>query len=185
MRRTALAIICLISIVATAAPVVGAPKKCPKFTPVEPQTISAQRTEALEAEVVVVTEEATADAPITIDYTHGPGVDDRGAPQPVLEDEVYFNIQIVTKVPTAALTIQAEWPVPVNDIDLALFDSAGFEVMASNAFNPAPTNSDDGLDGPGIEKIAAWPVRRCDGYTIESRGSISAGGPATMTFYLE
>src|SRR5687768_3416235 len=94
--------------------------RCPTFQPVQPQSPASQSAEALEAPVLVVGPSATEESPLTVDYQHGPAfweLDNR-----VMEDEVFFNLQV--KTPTKrGLHVRIDFANgEINETDLFLYD---------------------------------------------------------------
>jgi hypothetical protein len=168
------------------------PLKCAKYTPAEPATASSNGAEAIEAEIVKLTDKMTAEKPLTIEYSHGPALWFPGliggvpTPDPAQEDTKWFNFQIYSKKPVG-IYVRAEWPTPSpSDIDLYMYDKTGTEVEHSGAFNAAAVDllSDRGRGGPGFESIPGAPVAKCAGYTLESRAFDTAGEDMTLKVWL-
>ncbi|MGH2756670.1 MAG: hypothetical protein ACRDI3_02665 [Actinomycetota bacterium] len=159
-------------------------RRCARFKPVEPNSLSEQRGEAPDAKVIKVTSAATKKKPITIEFEHGPGfwIPDE---VPVIEDSAFFNVQVFGK--DSVLNVRTEWATigdqSRSDIDLYLFDSSGSQIGVSNTFNPLPPlNESDG--GPGFEFIS-MPATTCEGFTIESRAFWSAGEDMVLDLWLD
>ena len=159
-----------------------AAKACKPFKPVAPSgSASTDPSGAVDAPVVKITEKATEENPLVIEYEHAPALADVTLPAYPAEDPKYFNFQINTKKSVAILNLRAEWPAPsVSDIDLWLFASTGGEIASSVAYNPmggtpaeAVFSQDD--DGNGFEQIADIGLSRCTGVTLESRPATSPG----------
>lgn len=187
-----------IAVVASAAMVLGAfaaapaeakkkKKSCPAFQPVEPTSDSGEKAEALEAEIVKVTDKATADKPIVIEYEHGPALWETATQTPIVEDTAFFNFQVQTKKPGAGLHLEMTWPTPSeSDIDMYLYDT-GARAASSGAFNPAPVPGvfdASGNGGMGFETIPGFDAANCAGYTVESRAFMTTGQDVTLTVYL-
>ncbi|MGI8407379.1 MAG: hypothetical protein ACR2L3_02585, partial [Actinomycetota bacterium] len=187
-----------IAVVASASMVLGAfvaapaeakkKKSCPAFQAVEPVSDSGETAEALEAEVVKVTDKATADKPIVIEYEHGPALWDTATQTPIVEDTTFFNFQVQSKKPAPGLHLEMTWPTPSeSDIDMYLYDAAGARVASSGASNLAPVPGvldAGGNGGMGFETIPGNPAVNCAGYTVESRAFMTTGQMMTLTVYL-
>jgi len=181
-----------IAVVASAAMVLGAfaatpaeakQKSCPAFVPREPSSKSEQKAEALEAEVVPVTDKATADKPIVIDYEHGLAL---WGEDPIVEDTVFFNFQVQSKEPAPALHVEMTWDTPSeSDIDMFLYNSYTFQVASSTAANAAPSSPvGSRTGGMGFETIPGFSAFNCAGFTVESRAFMTTGEAVTLTVYL-
>ncbi len=187
-----------IAVIASAAMVLGAfvaapaeakkKKSCPAFQAVEPVSDSGQTAEALEAEVVKVTDKATADKPIVIEYEHGPALWEDLTQTPIVEDTAFFNFQVQSKKPAPGLHLEMTWETPSeSEMDMYLYDATGTRIAASNAFNAAPVPGvfdAGGNGGTGFETIPGNPAVDCAGYTVESRALITTGQMMTLTVYL-
>jgi hypothetical protein len=151
---------------------------------------------AAEAEVLKVDDTHTEEAPLVIEYEHGPA----GPSNPVngsnlLNEELFFNIQSYSKSPTAGLYILQEFDID-SDLDLYLYNAAGEEIESSGAFNQAPVVtpavpvvgsidlSDGGKGGMGYESISGFEVEQCAGYTIRSNAYLTPGTAVTMSIWL-
>lgn len=169
----------------TLAAPAAARKPCGKFKPSEPSSASGQTSEALEAKVVKVTDKATENKPITIEFHQDPGVWTLDGSEPVVDNSTFFNFQVVSKKGVALLNLRAEWRYPTtSDLDYYVFDRSGTEIASSTAFNPVPAvNPSTG--GEGFEFIENMPAPRCDGFTLESRPWFSpTGEDVTLTVWL-
>jgi hypothetical protein len=143
---------------------------------------SANASEAEAAEVVNVTSAATEDAPIVIEYEHGPALSDAGA-----EDTKYFAFQVVSKTAGPGLYIKQEWDGVYSDIDMYMSDASGAEVAVSGAYNPAPipgVTDAGGNGGQGFESIPGFPAAPCSPYTIESKAYATPGEAMTLSVWL-
>jgi len=169
---------------ALAAAPVHAAKPCKAFKPVAPQSPSAQADEALDAKVVKLTNKATADKPVTIEFAQPPGLWNPDGSGPIVDNSEFFNFQVLSKASTVELNLHVVWATPsASDIDEYLYSSSGIEVSSSVAFNPAPAvNPSTG--GGGFEKITIG-ARRCDGFTLESRPFITPGENVTIHAWLD
>ena len=162
-------------------------KKCAAFTPWMPETDSGEAEEALEAEVVTVTDKATAEAPIVIEYEHGPALWSQ-AQQPIVEDTVFFNLQVQSANPAPALYIFQEWAKrPGSDMDLVLYQSS-VRVTYSGSSNvlpePNPSVPNQETGAWGLESISGWATSNCADYTVESRAFTTAGEAMTLSVWL-
>lgn len=192
-----------ISVVATAALLLGAfvatpadaakkkkkkPPACPAPAFVEPQSPSESRTEVPGLEVShVVTDAATEEEPVVIEYEHGPAFWDTVNQEPIVEDTKWFNIQVDSAAPATGIYIRQEWPIPsVSDMDLYLWDGpSGTQLEVSGAFNvfPMPTPVFP-TGGMGWESISGALVSDCGGYAIESRAFTTAGESMKLKIWL-
>ena len=190
----------ILAVVASAALILGAlvagpadakkkKKGCPAASFVEPASPSGSRTEVPGGEVTTITDTATADAPVVIEYEHGPALWDTANQEPIVEDTKWFNIQVDSAAPAAALYARQEWPIPsVSDMDLYLWDGpSGAQVAVSGAFNgapvPVPVVGETG--GMGYESISGLVVGDCAGLAVESRAFMTAGEVMTLKVWLE
>lgn len=169
----------------------GAKKKkkkgvtCDAFTPVEPKSNSGETAEALEAEVVKVTNASTEEKPLVVEYEHGPALWETATQTPIHEDTVFFNIQAAPKSPTTGVYARIEWSSPsADDIDLYMYDAAGDEVAVSGAFNAAPVGPFESNGGNGFEFIEGHPANQCDGFTLESRAFATEGEAMSLKLWL-
>ena len=143
---------------------------------------SANAEEAAEAEVVNVTAAHTEEAPLVIEYEHGPALSDA-----MIEDTLYFAFQVVSKTPGFGVYIRQEWPGSMSDMDLYMYDSGGAEVSYSGAYNPAPipgVTDSGGNGGQGYESIPGFPADPCSPYTLESKAYMTMGEPMTLKIWL-
>ena len=188
-----------LAVVASAALILGAfvagpadakKKKCPKVTFVEPASPSASRTEVPGGKVVTITDKATAEAPVVIEYDHGPALWNVASQEPIVEDTKWFNIQVDSAAPAAGLYLRQEWPIPsVSDMDLYLWDgSSGAQVDVSGAFNAVPVpipGTFNETGAMGFESISGLVVGDCAGLAVESRAFWSAGEAMTLKVWLD
>jgi hypothetical protein len=155
---------------------------------VEPTSPSASRTDAPAAEVVKVTDAATAEAPIVIEYDHGPALWDTVNQEPIQEDTKWFNIQVDSAAASTGLYLLQEWAIPsASDVDLYLWDGpSGAQAAVSGALNLAPVNVPivGETGGMGWESISGFLVADCAGFSIESRAFMTAGEAMTLSIWL-
>ena len=166
------------------------PPACAPFEPIEPNSPSGQKAEVLETPVVQVTDEATAEKPIVIEYEHGAALWDTLNQEPIQEDTVFFNFQVDSAKAEPQLHVYQEWAAhPPSDMDLYLWDGAsGDEVAHSGSGNlfpmPVAQVPGQGTGAWGLESIPGVAVTDCGGYTAESRAFTTAGEAMTLTVYL-
>ncbi len=164
--------------------------RCKPFRPSAVPETSEDGAPALDARVARVTDKATEEDPLVIEYEHELSY---GVPLVITldDDEEFFNFQVVSKRAAPGLHLRAEWdPVPHSDIDLYLHDRRGKQVTYSNAWNvPVLDNVFDqvyyqGRGGLGYEYIEGYPVANCGGYTLMSETALSPGTSVTLTVWL-
>lgn len=198
-----------LSVIASAALIVGAfvagpaeakkkkkkppvPAGCPTFAPIEPNSPSGQTAEVLEQPVVAVTDAHTADAPLVVEYEHGPALWSI-TQEPIQEDTVFFNIQVDSANPEANLYVFQEWAkAPGSDMDLYVWDGAtGEEATHSGSSNVTPVPVAEGAEyhgqgtgAWGLESVSGFPVSDCAGFTVESRAFNTAGEAMTLSVWL-
>jgi hypothetical protein len=168
------------------------PFSCAPAEPVAPQSAHAGADTAPEGEVTRITQAATEEAPVVIEYEHGPAMYVFGTAEPIQEDNAYFNLQVVSKKPGQALYILQEWGTGFTDLDLYLYDDTGTQVALSGAFNAAPESSSpigdlsgpNGTGGSGFESISGFPATPCAPYTIESVAYMTQGEPVSLKLWL-
>ncbi|HJR45011.1 MAG TPA: hypothetical protein VJ927_05350 [Actinomycetota bacterium] len=168
------------------------PFSCAPATPAAPASEHAGADAAPEAEVTPITEAATEEAPVVIEYEHGPAMYVFGTAQPIQEDNAYFNLQVVSNKPDQGLYILQEWGTDITDLDLYLYDDSGTQVAFSGAFNAAPQSDTPigdlsgpaGTGGAGFESISGFPAVPCAPHTIESVAYMTHGEPVTLKAWL-
>lgn len=159
---------------------------CPTFVPGPhaPEKALPENAEAaLDAPVTRVTDGATADEPIVIEYEQETASyvgDDSG-------DQKFFNLQVVSAARWAQLHIRAEWAVAApSDIDIYLHNSKGRQVAYSDTYNspaldgPSPANG-----GPNFEHIDGFVADRCAGYVLMTHAWHTPGTDVTLELWLE
>jgi hypothetical protein len=139
---------------------------------------------AAEAPLVRVTEAATADKPVVVEFDHPASLVQEHASLPDTQDEKYVNIQVVSKA-SAGLYVKEEF-ASRHDIDLYLLNGAGERVASSGAFNPLPVGqfSAGGRGGETFESITGFEAAPCEGYTAESIAYTTPGTKVKMTIWL-
>ena len=160
---------------------------CPVATYTEPASPSVSRPEA-DAEVITVTDAATAEAPIVIEYEHGAALWETATQMPIQEDTKWFNLQIDSAAPATGLYARLDWAVPsVSDIDLYLWDGAtGEQAAVSGATNAVPMNAPFVAEtgAMGYESISGFAAVDCSNFLVESRAFLTAGEAMTLTLWL-
>lgn len=189
-----------IGVVASAALVLGAfvaapadakkkkkkPKACPAYT--TPSWAEG-------AETSIVTDAATADAPIEVEITTEPGAGFTSAGEPGGTTGhatfKYHNIVVDSAAATANLFARIEYP-PVWDYDLFLRYPDGIALAYEADFNPAtgagptPIGGNEGAHPePGAGQIDGAASLDCTGYSLEIASATSAGGAVTLKLWLE
>ena len=159
---------------------VPAAHACPPFVPGDM---------GADADTSVVTDAATAAAPVKVEYDAEMG----GPGDPALPVEIrdlrYQNVQVDTAGTSAALNVKVEFP-DRHDFDLYVYDTSGSEVDHSGDFNTiieSPVHACGGTScdsGSNFESVLALPVDDCGGFTIESVGYLTTGGNVTISMWL-
>jgi hypothetical protein len=161
---------------------------CPAFTPPEVQSGGTTGAEAAKAEVVQLTTAHTAEAPLVIEFTHGPALWDAATHSPIQEDTKYFAVQLPHGLPESGVHAWLEWGSPSpSDIDLYMYDEGGNAVANSGAFNTAPVPGvldASGNGGNGFESIPGFPAVGCNGFVFESQAFLTPGEDTTLTLWL-
>lgn len=138
-----------------------------------------------EAETTVVTDAATADAPIELTLSTAPGVGfsssepggGEGAPS-----SVYANFVIDSAAPTASVWARID-SVPTWDYDLWWRYPDGVPAASAAGFWVIP-GGDGGETGIGYEQVNAVGAADCEGFTAEIVSAVTPGGDVTMTVWL-
>lgn len=196
--RTLITIISAILGVAALTPAATARETsgCERFRPRAIENYySADAAEAFEAPVLRVTDRHTAAKPLTLDYEQRENLWVQEPVfwswTPVVQDTVFHNVQVISRLSTVGLYARIEWPTPSrSDIDLALYDGYGQNVYWSGAYNFPVVDAAGRLvwgpysGGEGFEEIAGWPAARCDGFTLESWSMFTTGERITMKLWL-
>ncbi len=145
--------------------------------------------EGVEGPLRRVTDAATEENPVVVEFSHGPAVGALIARQ--LADIKYFPIQVLTKKGRPGLHVRIEWGTPsVDEIDLFLQTNDGEYVAADDGTNvPLPLKDEDypkvaGLSGMGYEYIPGYAVTNCAGFVVQSEALRSAGRDVTLKLWL-
>ncbi|MFP5351219.1 MAG: hypothetical protein ACLGIB_01475 [Actinomycetota bacterium] len=151
----------------------------------------ATHDKAKEAELVKVTDAATAEAPIEVALETGPGLGlgrpgSTLGPVPIGDrvSEAFVNVQVDSAAPSAGLYATIEFN-QAFDYDLYLDDATGTEVAHSAGFfNQSSTAGAAGHSAPGSENIEGLETADCGGYAADVVGSITPGGEVTLKLWL-
>jgi len=174
-------------------------KKKPKTPPAPPACAPFAPGEAgTGAETTVVTDAATAEAPVVVELDTEMGLADDlvlGGDAVDNTSSVYRNIQVDTANPSAGLYVKIEF-ADRNDYDLSLFSAAGDTAANSGVFNPVPEGaslpvaigggSPDGgwAAGSDFESVTGINTPDCGGYTAQVKSYLTPGGTVTMSIWL-
>lgn len=163
------------------------PPSCPTATYAEPASPSESRP-AADAKITTVTDAATAEAPVVVEYEHGPALWETASQTPIQEDTLWFPIQIDSASPTTGLFVRLDWGIPsVSDIDLYLWDgTTGEQAAVSGATNAVPVNAPFVAEtgAMGYESISGFAAGDCSNYLVESRAFATTGEAMTLTLWL-
>jgi hypothetical protein len=192
----------LVASAVIAGPATAAKKKKPKkpkpavCQPYAPGELGAEKP------TVVVTDAATAEAPVvqTVSLAESLG-DARVISQipeagPLASSHDYFNVQVDTANPSAGLYVTFEFDEN-NDYDLWAYFADGTIAASSHGFQPAlatqgqgdadisntPTNH-GGESTSSSENLVGIITPDCGGYTIETANWLGAGGDFEVKLWL-
>ncbi|HEX2056806.1 MAG TPA: hypothetical protein VHI71_00415 [Actinomycetota bacterium] len=168
-------------------------KKKPKTPPAPPACAAFVPGEAgAEAPTTVVTDAATAEAPVVVEFEADMGLgDDLGAPTPYDETtSVFNNVQVDSANPDAGLYVRIDFP-DRHDFDLYLLNAAGETAANSGEFNVVPEaelggGTPDGAweAGTGYESVLGINTPDCGGYTVQTKSYLTPGGAVTLSMWL-
>lgn len=149
-----------------------------------------------EAETTVVTEEATEEAPIVVEYTLGPAF---GKVDPAydLSTRVSHNVQLDSVGPEAGLFMRLETP-ETDDPDLYAYWNDGSEAAVAGGFNqalfagpvPGPAgpvvngSGNAGESGFGYEQINGLRTADCAGWDLDLVNWAGIGGTYTLKLWV-
>ena len=152
-----------------------------------------------DAPVTVVTDAATAEAPVEVTVATAEGLGFSSADGPSGDtghtSHAYANVQVDSAASGRGLYARVEF-TPTFDYDGFLRTSDGTAVAYSAGFNQAPMPAGDptgfGLDGTGhgghseqgAEQIDGWATNDCDGFTYDIVSAGTPGGDVTVKFWL-
>jgi len=153
------------------------PVVCAAYTPAE---------EGAGAPISLVTDAATADAPVTVAVAAEPGLGVGGLAEQGIA-HTYVNVQVDSAATATALNIRLEMPEH-EDYDLAVLNPDGSQAAAAQGFNPEPAVYNDNTNGGhtevGAEVIDALPTNDCQGYTLDISTASGMGGELTVKYWL-
>jgi hypothetical protein len=141
--------------------------------------------------VNVVTDAATADAPVEIPIETGPGLGFSSPDGPSGDnghvEHVYVPVQVDSAAAATAINARAEFN-PAFEYDLFLRDSGGIALAYAAGYNPVPGTPLDGGDGghseQGAEVIDPFPASDCAGFTLDVASAITPGGEVVVKVWL-
>ena len=190
------------SVLASAALILGAfvapadakKKKKPKPPPPPPACAPYVPGESgAEAATTIVTDAATAEAPVVIDLTAEPGLPSTPTVNGVGFDgtsSLYQNVQVDTANPSAGLYVKFEFP-DRHDYDLDLEYADGSTAASSGDANAAPGNdlgsgSPEGAweAGTNYESLNGINTPDCAGYTARMKAYTTNGGAVKLSLWL-
>lgn len=146
--------------------------------------------------VTVVTDAATAEAPVEVEIDTAEGVgftspngsaDDEGMPS-----HVFTNVQVDSASPETGLYIRLEFPEGLEyDLFARLADGTSYAYVAGSN-HTGTLVSQGGLDGTGngghsevgAEVLEGLTTSDCGGYTIDVASAITPGGAVTVKYWL-
>jgi len=158
------------------------PPACATFTPPEA---------AAEAEVVKLTDAATAEAPVELTITTAAGFGigrDASSPEGEHVSHAYVPVQVDTKASGAGIYGRVNF-TPLFDYDLYLDDPAGTQLMASGGFGVVDDSelggdAENSETGAGFEAIYAITTEDCGGYVFDIVGATTPGEDVTVQLWL-
>lgn len=201
MKKT-LAVLMAVAMVgaAFAGPVEAKKKKKKKKKPKPPvcQTFAPGELGA-EAETLVVTDEATEEAPAIFEFSLAEEVSEGIGPALGLYETptATVNVQVDTGATDAGLYATFEFP-DRRDYDLWAYYVTGEEAASSHGFNPlietqgqpAPADQSNtatnhaGETTAGSENIVGLITNDCDGYTFQAHNYLGEGGDFELKLWL-
>jgi hypothetical protein len=146
--------------------------------------------------VTVVTDAATAEAPVTVELDTAEGLGftspdgasgDEGAPS-----HVFTNVQVDSASPQTGLYIRLEFPDGLEyDLFARLADGSAYAYVAGSN-HTGPLVAEGGLDGTGnggysevgAENLEGLSTADCAGYTMDVASAITPGGAVTVKYWL-
>jgi hypothetical protein len=163
-----------------------APVACPAFAPTE---------YAPDAATTVVTDAATADAPVEVKLATHEGLgftnpdghaNDEGSPS-----HTYQNVQVDTAGAEKTLVVRIEF-TEAFDYDLFLRNADETSAAYEADFNPATAGGPTPLGGygeatagPGWSELNGVATPDCGGYTVDVAGGITPGEEVTVKIWLK
>lgn len=156
------------------------PAVCAAYTPGE---------QGAGAEMSIVTDAATEEAPIEVSISTEAGLGAPVAGAPDNSSHAFHNIQVDTASAAAGLYVRLDFPI-LRDYDLYLNDSGGAEVASATGFNQlsAALGGSDGDAGGhsegDSETLVGISSPDCFGYTLDVSGFFTEGGSQTLSLWL-
>jgi hypothetical protein len=142
------------------------------------------------AEVVSVTDAATADAPVEVTVTTEPGL---GSGRPADQtggavSEAFVPVQVDSAAASAGLYARVDF-TPVWDYDLYMTDDTGTDVGASGGSlviddSELGGDADHSETGAGFEAIYGVTSTDCQGFNVDVVGATTPGEDVTLTLWL-
>ncbi|MDQ3915508.1 MAG: hypothetical protein M3323_09315 [Actinomycetota bacterium] len=189
----------ILSVMASAALIVGAftagpadAKKKKKKPPAAGCPAYSPSEWSKDIPVTKVTDEHTADAPLTIEVPTEMGFGS-SSPEPPAEDpknpisRVFLNVQVDSAAPTTGLYATVEH-TPMLDYDLYIRDTFGVGQAYSAGFAPGVPFLDGtghgGHTGLGSENIEGLTSEDCTGYLVDIISATTPGEEVTLTLWL-
>lgn len=154
--------------------------ECPAYVPGE---------QGAEAETITVTDAATAEAPVVVEFDSGPGFTRdiiTGLNAYNETTSVYHNVQVDSAAAEAGLYARIEFP-DHHDYDLFLNHADGSRAAASGGTNTAPgvlSCGDGCTDGSNFEQVEGVRTADCAGYTSQTMSFLSTGGATKLILWL-
>ncbi|HYI45656.1 MAG TPA: hypothetical protein VE174_09410 [Actinomycetota bacterium] len=177
-------------------PAVAKKKKKKKKAPVAACAPFAPGEKGAGQPVTVVTDAATAEAPVEVTVATDPGLGfsseaGEGAPEDGegLTSHAYTNVQIDSAAPSAGLYVRVEFE-PVWDYDLWLRDSGHSALAYAAGSSPAPVpgvtdgTGNGGHTESGSENIDGYFAADCNGFTVDIANAGGPGGDVVVKYWL-
>lgn len=168
--------------------------RCSRWDPsYAPDSPAAGAEQAPDLPVMAVTPQATRRKPLVLEFEQKPALwVPWPAYEPVVEDDHFFNFQMMSTRSDLVVHTRLTWTRPGSDLDIWQFGSSGGFVSASEAFN-VPGLDDafftlfpnpDSSYGLTFEHLAVR-ISPCQGFTIETFASRSPGDSVRLEVWLE
>jgi hypothetical protein len=142
-----------------------------------------------EAPVTLVTDAATAEAPVEVALETAPGLgasseEGEGNPDELGSTHSYTNVQVDSKASSADLNVKLVFPQQW-DYDLWVRDSSHAVISSSAGFGPLVGGGSEGQTSDfGSEQTPPITTTDCDGYTVDVVSATSTGGEVTVQYWL-
>ncbi len=153
------------------------PKACPAYT--TPEWAGG------DVETTIVTDAATAEEPVEVTLTAGPGLGfsssdpggGEGAPS-----SIFHNVVVDSAASTAQVWMRID-ALATWDYDLWFRYPDGAPAASAAGFWVLP-GGEGGETGIGYEQVNAVPATDCEGFTAEIVSAVTPGGEVTATIWL-